>query len=119
MRKIFLLMFLLALSALANDNNEEAKIKAAVEDRYQEWLAAENKQDPAAITALYDDNAVLMPKAEEFVIGKAAIGEYYKVTEEIESHLRQKPVQAWLSGNDLKIATLDQNEKELVTWRKS
>ena len=39
--------------------------------------------------------------------------------EDIESRLRQKPVQAWLSGNDLKIATLDQNEKELGKWRKS
>jgi uncharacterized protein (TIGR02246 family) len=63
--------------ALANDS-EEAKVKAAVEGRYQEWLAAENKKDAAAITDLYDDDAVLMPKAEEFVIGKAAIGEYYK-----------------------------------------
>ena len=48
-----------------------------------------------------------------------AIGEFYKVTEDIEPHLRQKPVQAWLSGNDLKIATLDQTDKETGTWRKS
>jgi septum site-determining protein MinC len=48
-----------------------------------------------------------------------AIGEFYKVTEDIESHLRQKPVQAWLSGNDLKIASLDQTDKETGTWRKS
>ena len=33
--------------------------------------------------------------------------------------MRQKPVQAWLSGNDLNIAILDQNEKEITTWRKS
>ena len=78
MRKIFLLMFLLALPALANDNNEEAKIKAGVEDRYQEWLAADNKKDAAAITDLYDENAVLMPKSEEPVIGLAAVTEYYK-----------------------------------------
>lgn len=48
-----------------------------------------------------------------------AVGGYYKVLEDIEPCLRQKPVQAWLSGNDLKIATLDQNEKELVRWQKS
>ena len=48
-----------------------------------------------------------------------AVGGYYKVLEDIEPSLRQKPVQAWLSGNDLKIATLDQNEKELVRWQKS
>src|SRR6516162_5358963 len=79
MRKLFLLalMLLLALPVLASDN-EEARIKAAVEGRYQEWLAAENKKDAAAVTNLYDENAVLMPKAEEPVLGKAAIGEYYK-----------------------------------------
>ena len=48
-----------------------------------------------------------------------AIGEHYKVTEEIEPHLRQKPVQAWLAGDDLKIAALDQTDKETGTWRKS
>jgi ketosteroid isomerase-like protein len=78
MRKLLslTLMFLVVLPALANDN--EAKIKAAVEDRYKEWIAAANKKDAAALTNLYDENAVLMPKEEEPVIGKAAIGEYYK-----------------------------------------
>jgi uncharacterized protein (TIGR02246 family) len=76
MRKVFLLMFLLALPALAQDN--EAEIKTAVEDRYKEWLAAANKKDASAMTNLYDEDAVLMPKSEEPVLGKAAIGEYYK-----------------------------------------
>jgi septum site-determining protein MinC len=48
-----------------------------------------------------------------------AIGEYYKAIEGIESELRQKPVQAWLAGGELKIAALDQPEKESGTWRKS
>ncbi len=79
MRKLLLLslMFVAVLPALANDN-DDAKIKATVEDRYQEWLAAANKKDAPAMTNLYDENAVLMPKQEEPVIGKAAIGEYYK-----------------------------------------
>jgi len=71
-------MLLLSVPVLANDNDDEARIKAAVEDRYQEWLAAENKKDAAAVTGLYDGNAVLMPKSEEPVLGKAAIGEEYK-----------------------------------------
>ena len=62
---------------LANDN-EEATIKAAMEDRYQEWLAAANKKDVSAMTNLYDGDAVLLPKSEEPLIGKAAIGEYYQ-----------------------------------------
>jgi uncharacterized protein (TIGR02246 family) len=77
MRKLFFLMLLLSVPALANDD-EEARIKAAVEDRYMEWLAAANKKDVSAMTNLYDEKAVLMPKEEESVLGKAAIGEYYK-----------------------------------------
>lgn len=70
-------MLLLAVPALANDN-DEAKIKTAVEDRYKEMLAAINKKDAVALTELYDENAVLMPQMEEPLLGKAAIGEYYK-----------------------------------------
>jgi uncharacterized protein (TIGR02246 family) len=74
---IFVMLVLLSLPAFAQDN-EEARIKATVEDRYQEWLAAANKKDAAAMTNLYDENAVLLPKSEELVLGKAAVGEYYK-----------------------------------------
>ena len=78
MRKLLslTLVFLVVLPALAKD--DEANIRAAVEDRYKEWIAAANKKDAAALTDLYDENAVLMPKEEEPVIGNAAIGEYYK-----------------------------------------
>jgi uncharacterized protein (TIGR02246 family) len=78
MRKLRLLsvMFLLVLPAMAQDN--EAKIRTAVENRYKEWLAAANKKDLAAMADLYDENAVLMPKSEEPVLGKATIAEYYK-----------------------------------------
>jgi septum site-determining protein MinC len=48
-----------------------------------------------------------------------AVGGYYKVTEETEPRLRQKPVQAWLAGNELTMAALDQVDKEMGTWRRS
>jgi ketosteroid isomerase-like protein len=67
---------LAALPALAQ--HDEANIKTVVEDRYKEWFAAANKKDAEALTNLYDEHAVLMPKQEEPVIGKAAIAEYYK-----------------------------------------
>jgi ketosteroid isomerase-like protein len=78
MRKPLLLslMLLVVLPALANEN--EAEIKATVENRYKEWIAAANKKDALVLTNLYDENAVLMPKEEEPVLGKAAIGAYYK-----------------------------------------
>ena len=73
---VLTLVFLAVVPVLAKD--DEAKIKAAVTERYQLWIAAENKKDAEAITDFYDEHAVLMPKQEEPVIGKAAIGEYYK-----------------------------------------
>jgi ketosteroid isomerase-like protein len=78
MRKLLslALMFLVVLPARATD--DESKIKGVVEDRYKEWIAAASKKDAEALTNLYDENEVLMPKQEEPVIGKAAIGEYYK-----------------------------------------
>ncbi|MGA7274090.1 MAG: DUF4440 domain-containing protein [Candidatus Udaeobacter sp.] len=78
MRNLLLLtlMLLVVLPALANEN--EADIKATVENRYIDWIAAANKKDAVELTNLYDENAVLMPKEEEPVIGKTAIGEYYK-----------------------------------------
>ncbi|HEY4920554.1 MAG TPA: septum site-determining protein MinC [Xanthobacteraceae bacterium] len=48
-----------------------------------------------------------------------AIDEYHKVTEDIDANLRQKPVQAWIAGNELKVALLDQTDKEAKKWRKS
>ena len=78
MRKLFLLTFTLLLSLPALADEDEAKVKTTVEARYKEWIAAANKKDAAALTDLFDDFAVLMPKAEEPVVGKAAISEYYK-----------------------------------------
>jgi uncharacterized protein (TIGR02246 family) len=69
-------VFLAVVSVLAKD--DEGKVKAAVTERYQQWIAAENRKDADAITDLYDKDAVLMPKQEEPVIGKEAIGEYYR-----------------------------------------
>jgi|SRR5215471_10607173 len=77
MRASLFIFLLISMPAFAQ-NNEEAKIKTAVEDRYQDWLAAANTKDAAAMTNLYDENAVLLPKSEEAVLGKVAIGEYYK-----------------------------------------
>jgi len=71
------LICFVVLPALAKEN--DAKIKAILENRYNQWLAAENKKDAEGLTNLYDENAVLMPKQEEPVIGKGAIGDYYKM----------------------------------------
>lgn len=78
MRKFPYLALVLCIAPAAIAHEDEGRIKAAVEDRYNEWLAAENKKDAALLTGFYDENAVLMPSKEEPLIGKAAIGEWYK-----------------------------------------
>ena len=70
------LLFLAVLPAFAKDDINQ--IKAAVADGYKQWVAAANKKDAAALAALYDQDAVLMPPREEPVLGQAAIGEWYK-----------------------------------------
>jgi ketosteroid isomerase-like protein len=134
MRKLLslTLMFLVVLPALGEDN--EANMKAAVGDRYKEWIAAANKKDATALTNLYDENAVLMPKEEEPVIGKAAIGEYYN---KLVADPHFVPFTLTLNWNsfhvvgDIAIATsvfegdLTRNEKQirfrgknLIVWKK-
>jgi hypothetical protein len=50
MRKLLplTLMFIAVLPALAKD--DETKIKAVVEDRYKEWIAAASKKDAEVLT---------------------------------------------------------------------
>jgi ketosteroid isomerase-like protein len=67
------MMTLSAVSAPAEQN--DAAMKATLENRYQDWLSAANRKNASAMTALYDEAAVLMPKSEEPVIGKTAIAE--------------------------------------------
>ena len=64
--------------AFAQQVSQKVNVKTEVENRYMEWVKAANERDAEALTNLYDENAVLMPKQEEAVIGKSAIGEYYK-----------------------------------------
>ena len=78
MRKLSLLALMLIAGLPVLAKHDDANVKTVVEDRYKEWIAAANKKDAEALTSLYDENAVLMPKEEEPVVGKAAIGEYYK-----------------------------------------
>ena len=134
-RKLFLLtlIWLPFLSALANEN-EATRVKATIEGRYQEWLAAENSKDVAALTNLYDEDAVLMPKAEEPLIGRTAIGEFYK-KQVVDPHFVPFTLQLdWNSFhlvNDIAIMTavfdggLTRNEKQihfrgkhLLVWKK-
>ena len=129
---VLTLVFPAVVPVLAKD--DEATIKAAVTERYQRWIAAENKRDAEAITDLYDENAVLMPKQEEPVIGKAAIGEYYK---ELVADPHFAPFTLTLQSNsfhvvgDIAIETADfdgvvmRNDKSirfhgknLIVWKK-
>lgn len=50
-----------ALPVIARE--DESKIQAAMEARFKEWLAAENKKDAEMLTNLYGENAALMVAA--------------------------------------------------------
>jgi uncharacterized protein (TIGR02246 family) len=133
MRKLlWLTLMFLAVPALATDS--EANIKAAVENQYKEWLAAANKKDAVALMNLYDENAVLMPPREEPVLGKAAIGEYYKKLVADPQFVPSTLTANWNSFHvvgDIAIATsvfegdVTRNEKQihfrgknLLAWKK-
>ena len=62
MRNLLLLTLMLLVVSPAVANESEAEIKTTVENRYKEWIAAANKKDAVALTNLYDENAVLMPR---------------------------------------------------------
>ena len=134
MRKLLslTLMLLGILPALAKD--DQATIKTALEDRYKEWIAAANKKEAGALTSFYDDNAVLMPPRQEPVVGKAAIGEWYK---QLLSDPQFVPFTETLTSNSFHlvgdtaidtadfdgVATRDGKEihfhgKNLIVWKK-
>ena len=77
-RTMLSLTLVVVAAAPVRAADDEARVKARVEDRYREWIAAASAKDVDALTGLYDENAVLMPKSEEPVIGKAAITAYYR-----------------------------------------
>jgi uncharacterized protein (TIGR02246 family) len=78
MRKLLPLTLIFVAVWPAMAQADQARIKAAVEGVYQEWLAAANRKDAEALANLFDENAVLLPKQEEPVLGKPAIGAYYE-----------------------------------------
>jgi septum site-determining protein MinC len=71
-----------------------------------------------ALAGIYG-NASARIFCRRFEAELVAISDFHKVTEDIEAALRQKPVQAWLADNELKVASLDQTDKEAIKWRKS
>jgi septum site-determining protein MinC len=71
-----------------------------------------------ALAGVYGDETARI-FCRRFEAELVAIGGHYKVTEETEAHLRHKPAQAFLADNDLKIAALEQSDRETVKWRKS
>jgi septum site-determining protein MinC len=71
-----------------------------------------------ALAGIYG-NASARIFCRRFEAELVAISDFHKVTEDIEATLRQKPVQAWLADNELKVASLDQTDKEAIKWQKS
>src|SRR5713226_3330753 len=46
--------------------------------QYKAWIAATQRKDSDANTALYDESAIILAPGEEPVVGRAAILDFYK-----------------------------------------
>lgn len=70
------LILAFAAPALASDvpeMNSPAAVRVAIDARNGEWMAAFNRGDMKAVTALYDDDATVIPAGADPLRGRAAI----------------------------------------------
>jgi len=74
MRRILLILSVLALAAPAH----AADVKADIDAANQKWLAAYHKGDAAALTALYTDKATILPPGSDMVKGHDAILRFWQ-----------------------------------------
>lgn len=73
MQRLFIAAALLGLAIPAYAADLKTDIAAA----NQKWLAAYNKGDAAALTALYTDKATVLPPGTDLVTGHAAIQAFW------------------------------------------
>src|SRR5579872_7510187 len=74
MRRIAILALCLGLFA----SPALAQSKAAIQQLEDQWGAAFNKGDAAAVAAMYTADAYVLPAGSEMVKGRAAIEAYWK-----------------------------------------
>ena len=55
-----------------------AQSKAAIQKLEDQWGAAFNKGDPAAVAAMYADDAYVLPAGSPMVQGRSAIQDFWK-----------------------------------------
>lgn len=70
------LLFVLSASALAGeapDVKSPGAVRVAIDARNAEWMAAFNRGDTKAVTALYDEDATVIPAGGEPLRGRPAI----------------------------------------------
>jgi len=82
-RRVMVIACIVALTACARSSPptvDPVADKAAVEAVSLAWKEAYNARDAAAVTALYDDDAVLSAPGARAVRGKAAIADYFVKT---------------------------------------
>ena len=69
---------LLALSVLLLAAPAVAQDKATIQQLNETWMAAFNRGDPAAIAALYPEDAYVLPAGGDMVKGRQAIEGFWK-----------------------------------------
>lgn len=83
MTRILALALVLALSAPAlagevPDVKSPGAVRVAIDARNAEWMAAFNRGDSKAVTALYDEDATVIPAGGESLRGRAAIENLFR-----------------------------------------
>ena len=69
--KLLICLVLFAGSAMAQQ-------KPSIQKANEEWMAAFNKGDAAAVAALYSEDAYILPNGAEMAKGRRAIEAYFK-----------------------------------------
>ena len=107
-------------AALAGDEEDIAAVNA-------QWEKAANSGDAAGLTALYTDDAVLLPPASPMVQGKDNIQAYWKAMIDMGvSNMDLETIELTVSGNDAfevgtftyKAGDTQASGKAIVLWRK-
>jgi uncharacterized protein (TIGR02246 family) len=92
-RTFFRVVFAAAVLLLAAAVPAMAQSKAAIQKLEDKWAAAFNKGDAAALTALYDGDAYVLPAGAPMAHGSSEIQSFY--------------TQAVQQLGDIKVTTLD------------
>lgn len=102
-RALALSLFLAVATAAAAsdvpDMTSPAAVRVAIDARNAEWTAAFNRGDMKAVTALYDDDATVIPAGGEPLRGRVAIENLFRGAQATLKNVRLETAELTIAGN--------------------